>query len=108
MTTNTIDKRNRVLASDSRWSVADGEHLLFVDDTGFDKIMDRTFGSIICAGHSLLIDEWRNWWSATRPDFAAFPRTHFTDVNGQLASITLSVVQKPDCMILATCGQYEL
>jgi hypothetical protein len=52
MTTNSIDRSKLILASDSRWSVQlDADQILYVDDTGFDKIMVRGRSGIICSGH---------------------------------------------------------
>lgn len=107
MTTNAIDRRKKVVASDSRWSVEHGEdHLVFVDDTGFDKIADRAFACIVCAGDGVLIEEWKAWFR--RPSIAAhsLPRTERTDKNGQMVSITISLIEKPSCKVLFSSGWY--
>lgn len=106
MTTNAIDKRKRVIASDSRWSIPDGDFLIYVDDTGFDKIADRHFAAILCAGDAILIEEWKNWFRepALRPH--ALPRTERRDADGNVQSITISLIQKPDCKILFSSGWY--
>lgn len=69
MTTNVYDKAAGVLASDTRWSyrlVQDGPicstvALLYVDDTGFEKIEYQPDYSYIFAGPSDLIDRWKMW-----------------------------------------------
>jgi hypothetical protein len=69
MTTNVFDKSAAVLASDTRWSyrlVQDGPikstvALLYVDDTGFEKIEFQPDYSYIFAGPSDLIDRWKKW-----------------------------------------------
>lgn len=37
MTTNAIDRVKKILASDSRWSIEDGDFILYVDDTGLTR-----------------------------------------------------------------------
>lgn len=69
MTTNVYDKTAGTLASDSRWSfrlIEDGPiritaALLYVDDTGFEKIELQPDYSYIFAGPSDLIDRWKKW-----------------------------------------------
>lgn len=69
MTTNVFDKTAGVLASDTRWSfrlIQDGPikstlALLYVDDTGFEKIEYQPDYSFIFAGPSDLIDRWKKW-----------------------------------------------
>jgi hypothetical protein len=103
MTTNAIDRKQRVIASDSRWSIDAGDMLFYVDDTGFDKIADRHFGSIICAGDAILIEEWRNWFLTPRLNTADLPRVE-RPTNAEPAKILLTVLLRPDVSILFTKG----
>jgi hypothetical protein len=66
MTTNVYDVRGGLLTSDSRWSSVDGEWLVFVDDTGFDKIIADQQLSFLFAGNMLNIAAWKSWVSAGR------------------------------------------
>lgn len=68
MTTTVYDRLNRVVTSDSRWSVDlspkgyDG-HVLYIDDTGFGKIANRNDFVMLLAGNGHLIEQWKIWWS---------------------------------------------
>lgn len=68
MTTTVYDRVNRLVASDSRWSVDltpkgyDG-HVLYIDDTGFGKIADRNDFVMTLAGSGHLIELWKKWWA---------------------------------------------
>lgn len=67
MTTTVYDRLNRVVTSDSRWSVdlADkgyAGHVLYIDDTGFGKISDRNDFVLLLAGNGFLIELWKTWW----------------------------------------------
>lgn len=57
MTTNAIDKINSIVACDSRWSgdLIDGEHVLTIDDSGFQKLGIKQAGCMVVAGDLLLI-----------------------------------------------------
>lgn len=61
MTTNVLDLRNGVAASDSRWSASVGPFFFYVDDTGFDKIIDKGPFVFVFAGYSALIQDWKDW-----------------------------------------------
>ncbi|HEJ7134758.1 MULTISPECIES: hypothetical protein [Serratia] len=73
MTTTVYDRVNRLVASDSRWSVDltpngyDG-HVLYIDDTGFGKIADRNDFVMTLAGNGHLIELWKKWWSGNLSD----------------------------------------
>ena len=73
MTTTVYDRFNRLVASDSRWSVDltqcgyDG-HVLYIDDTGFGKIADRNDFVMTLAGDGLLIEQWKTWWAGDLSD----------------------------------------
>lgn len=61
MTTNVLDLRNGMAASDSRWSVNAADVLLFVDDVGFEKIAEQNRFVFLYAGNSLLIQKWKDY-----------------------------------------------
>lgn len=61
MTTNVLDLRNGMAASDSRWSTRVGPFFFYVDDTGFDKIIPKNHFVFVFAGDSALIQEWKDW-----------------------------------------------
>lgn len=108
MTTNVIDRRKYVVASDSRWSIlneAEG-YLAFVDDTGFDKIGDRNHASLVCAGDALLIEAWKNWFREPVLDISKLPDTERYDANGAVSSIVVSLVTKPDGRLVYSFGWY--
>lgn len=109
MTTNAIDRRKRILASDSRWSYRDKQRnlLFFVDNTGFDKISDRGIGAIICAGYGPLIEAWKNWFLAPIMNTAAMPATEMM-VDGELMDVTISLWVKPNCTPLYIYGSFVL
>lgn len=69
MTTTVYDRINKQVACDSRWSVdlitcGYAGHVLYVDDTGFDKIADRGDFAMVVAGDGGLIQRWKEWWGA--------------------------------------------
>jgi hypothetical protein len=61
MTTNVFDMGQRRLASDSRWSVVRNFAILYVDDTGFDKIEIAHGHAFIFAGNGRSIQRWKEW-----------------------------------------------
>lgn len=67
MTTTVYDCDNKLAACDTRWSAnvnIDGiDHIIHVDDTGFNKIVSRKGGIIICAGDGKTIEKIKKWWS---------------------------------------------
>ncbi len=107
MTTNAIDKLKKIIASDSRWSISAGDEILYVDDTGFDKIANRPVGCIICAGDAKLIEMWRLWFLSPVINTANFPPFDRMDANSPVG-ITISYIQKPDGRILFSRGVYAI
>lgn len=66
MTTNALDLRALMAATDSRWSyiLKDGEKIravVYADDTGFDKVVIGQGACALFAGPSNLIDEWKEY-----------------------------------------------
>ena len=105
MTTNVLDRRNSKVTSDSRWSVVGDGVLYFVDDTGFDKIEDRPFGVMVCAGNAALIEHWRTWF--INGDYSVTPPTEITFPNGRFDAIYVTIVTKPVFTIAFSSGLYH-
>lgn len=105
MTTNAIDLRSKVIACDTRWSIEQDEWFVFVDDTGFDKMVCRPIASIVCAGDAILIEQWRNWFIEPVLDFANMPMTNRTGHAG-LYDITISVIRAYSGTVIYQAGQY--
>lgn len=61
MTTNVYDGLSFTLATDARWSLSLGYALLYVDDTGFEKIDFTDRIAYMFAGDSDVIAKWKNW-----------------------------------------------
>lgn len=68
MTTTAFDCDKGIVSCDTRWSadvsLLDGNYILLVDDTGFNKITFRKGGGIICAGDGLTIEKLKKWWTS--------------------------------------------
>jgi len=91
MTTNVFDGAVSVVATDSRWSWVVGDKLVYLDDTGFDKIQVLPDLVVMYAGRGDLVQAWRNY-------FAAVPRT--------LASQPAETKEVCVCIIDAATGQF--
>ncbi|AYO14223.1 hypothetical protein D0812_07300 [Vibrio owensii] len=62
MTTTVHDKNALTITSDSRWSVElDKAHVLFIDDTDFEKMVELPKFALVTAGDAILIEQWKNW-----------------------------------------------
>lgn len=94
MTTNVFDKASAILASDSRWSYElQYPFILFVDDTGYDKVVTRPTIAVVFAGRSDLIEQWKCWVSADQLNMAMIPIVP-VDKDGQ-PLVAICIVQKP-------------
>lgn len=96
MTTNAIDRAKLIVTSDSRWSVplpndVNPTHVMYVDDTGFEKISTSDIATLVFAGDGVLISQWKNWFKQDRPDWEAMPETERI-VDGRLVDISICVV----------------
>lgn len=104
MTTNAIDRLNRLVASDSRWSLPlDGNRIAYVDDTGFDKLANRQFHTMAFAGDGILIEQWKAWFLAEELDFDSLPPFQRLEGNA-LVTLYFSLVQKPECIVVFNSG----
>ena len=80
MTTNVIDFQKLVIACDSRCSKDWGDYVIYVDDTGFDKIAVNGSLCAIFAGNLKLIDGWKNWiGTPSSQPLGLFPATAGVD-----------------------------
>ncbi|WP_421180358.1 hypothetical protein [Aeromonas enteropelogenes] len=105
MTTTIYDTKKMLIASDSRWSasvaLSDGQHLLFVDDTKFHKLADRTGAVLVLAGDGELISSWKEWWiSSDGLDPDEIPAVSI----GGVRVISVMIVSKLDGEVLFDAG----
>jgi len=80
MTTNVYDVAAGLLTSDSRWSADEGEWIVYVDDTGFDKIIADAQLAFLFAGNILNIAEWKGWVKSGRLQPAPLDRLDGTSL----------------------------
>lgn len=66
MTTNIYDQVAGILASDSRWSNLVEGYLFYVDDAGYEKIVNDTQLAALFAGTLDNIDRWKVWFISGR------------------------------------------
>lgn len=62
MTTNVYDYGAGVFASDSRWSKIIGDWIVYIDDTGYDKIVFDDTLAMLFAGDMPPIEKWKQWF----------------------------------------------
>ncbi|WP_099473372.1 hypothetical protein [Stenotrophomonas maltophilia] len=106
MTTNVLDFKAKRITSDSRWSLMIDKYFCYVDDSGFDKIANRTGAAMICAGDARLIDQWKQWFQKGDPD-ADLPDTYRTLANGQVSDVCISIIEKPIFTVDCKSGSYH-
>lgn len=73
MTTNVFDGNAAVMATDSRWSIRHGKYVIYLDDTGFEKIELRNQHAFMFAGNGLRIQEWKSWIRSDPKDDSTQP-----------------------------------
>ncbi|MBA0416182.1 hypothetical protein D7Y48_05525 [Stenotrophomonas maltophilia] len=77
--------------------------MVFLDDTGFDKIVDRPSAVMMCAGSMKLIALWKTWFVAgTGP----MPVSEFYEGSFK-HEICVAVVRKRDFGLRFSAGTYE-
>lgn len=104
MTTNVIDRRRKIVATDSRWSsYLDAATIAYVDDTGFDKLANRFGAVLVLAGDGLLIEQWKIWFSEPVLNLAALPATERLQ-GADVKSVFLSLLEKPTCRLVFGSG----
>lgn len=74
MTTNVFDEKTGVMATDSRWSISSGKYVLYVDDSGFEKIEIQQGHAFIFAGNGIRIEQWRDWIRTNPEDDSMQPK----------------------------------
>lgn len=97
MTTNIFDGTARVMASDSRWSICHGNYLIYLDDSGCDKILTRHNRAIMFAGNGGRIQEWKDWIMSDPTDDSNQPKEEgicVCMVDTTNGKVVLSVKQK--------------
>lgn len=105
MTTTVFDAAAGQICSDTRWSVRLDQiysgFVLYVDDTGYDKITDLNSHVMIFAGDAELISHWK-LWSTVRPlDVNNLPSYELPEGR----CISLSIVDKQAKKVVFDCGQ---
>lgn len=78
MTTNIYDIPGKILASDSRWSIDKQNFIVYVDDTGCEKIILENDIACMFAGHGGLIQSWKEW--IINPDRSEKPPVEIGDI----------------------------
>lgn len=73
MTTNVYDQNQGVMATDSRWSIRSGNHVVYLDDVGFDKIEICHGAAFMFAGNGGRIQQWKSWLRTNPADDSAQP-----------------------------------
>ncbi len=61
------------MATDSRWSIEYGQWILYLDDTGYDKIERFNGVSLMFAGLGPKIQQYKDWIRSNPADFSAMP-----------------------------------
>jgi len=96
VTTNVFDMDSRQVATDSRWSIDCQKFILFIDDTGFDKICLAKRHAFMFAGNGPLIQQWKDWLQANPLGASNMP-----DVQG----IAICIINMPTAEIKFEHGQ---
>lgn len=91
MTTNVIDLQAGVITTDSRWSYQGLGFALYVDDTGFEKIVEYRGCAFTFAGDGALIQSWKDWLKSNPTAVHQQPEVERKTPQG-LRSVTLSMV----------------
>jgi len=104
MTTTVYDTIQKIVASDSRWSVpldsvGYPDHVLYVDDTGFDKVSERKTHVIVLAGDGQLIADWKRWWEQD----ALSEETPAVEITPE-RTVSLSIINKETNSVDFDCG----
>lgn len=66
MTTNVYDQTKFLVTSDSRWSILTDFGVIYVDDTGFDKIEVSKDHAFVFAGNAAVIQTWKDYIRASQ------------------------------------------
>lgn len=93
MTTNVLDIVRATIATDSRWSVPLDFAVIYVDNTGFDKIEVANGHAFMFAGNGAIIQSWKDW--------IRVPTRYAPQVDG----IALCVTRMADAVVTFEYGQ---
>ena len=74
MTTNVFDEARGLMATDSRWSIRQGKYIIYLDDTGCDKILLVRKRAIMFAGNGGRIQQWKDWLLSEPKDDSMQPK----------------------------------
>jgi hypothetical protein len=74
MTTNVFDETKGYMATDSRWSIRQGKYVVYLDDTGCDKILIMHNRAIMFAGNGGRIQQWKDWLQSEPKDDSGQPK----------------------------------
>jgi hypothetical protein len=99
MTTNVFDGNKAVMATDSRWSWRWGNYLLYLDDTGSEKIVLVERAAVMFAGKGNLIQAWK--------DFLWSKPTSWNDAPKELKGLSVCVVSVDTKSVLHAVGDYH-
>lgn len=100
MTTNVFDGASVVVATDSRWSYRYGNYLIYLDDTGFEKIEVVENAAFMFAGRGDRVQEWKHWLR-TNP---TSPEHQPTETKG----MSVCVVSKMTGTVIMSVGDYHV
>lgn len=100
MTTNVTDLNAAQMACDSRWSVLHPEFILYIDDTGFDKIVNVRDHAYMFAGNGKLIHLWKEWLASGTRGAAGRP-----PVKSDGVAIAVCIVNMPSSIVTLDVGQ---
>lgn len=73
MTTNVFDETQGFMATDSRWSIRYGRYVVYLDDTGFDKLIVSHGHAFMFAGSGGRIQQWKTWIQSSPADDSEQP-----------------------------------
>lgn len=74
MTTNVFDEAKGLMATDSRWSIKQGKYIVYLDDTGCEKILLMHNRAIMFAGNGGRIQQWKDWLLSEPKDDSLQPK----------------------------------
>jgi hypothetical protein len=92
MTTNVLDLSAEIAATDSRWSLPIGaSSLLYIDNSGCEKIFPVAHLLFVFAGYGGLIQLWKRW-AAQLPELTT--RIPPCEISGRSVCITLTDMER--------------
>lgn len=92
MTTNVIDLAVGISVTDSRWSYQAPFFTLYVDDVGFEKIVEYRQRAYTFAGDGELIQVWKDWLASEPTSVHSMPDVERETPQG-VRSVTICIVK---------------